>query len=147
MKRTLLILMALMLSLSLTTGALAASNKTQQVFSEGAVGFGVYQKLFWNWSGDNSRVPTNQVLEIATVTLNYFPSGGGSLGRADVTGRDSSGNAVWRLQVVYVEPNKTSHLTFPQGLQLEAGGYVEVGFIHDGPGEIFVSVNGTLLPK
>jgi len=118
---------------------------TQQVFSEGEVKFGGYQKLFWNWSGDNSRVPTKRVLEIATVTLNYFPEGSGSLGRADIVGRDSSNNAVWRLQVVYVEANKTSHLTFPKGLQLNAGGYVEVGFVYDGPGKIFVSVNGALL--
>jgi hypothetical protein len=120
---------------------------TQQVFSEGEVDFGGYQKLFWNWSGDNSHVPTKQILEIATVTLNYFPAGRGSLARADVVGRDSSGSAVWRLQVVYVEPNKTSHLTFPKGLRLKAGGYVEVGFTRDGPGKIFVSVNGMLLPK
>jgi len=35
-------------------------------------------------------------------------------------------------------------LTFPNGLQLKAGGHVEIGFTSDGPGTIFVSVNGTL---
>jgi len=118
---------------------------TQQVFSEDDVEFGGVKPLFWNWSGDNSKVPTNRVLEIATITLNYFPEGGGSLGRADVAGRDSGGSAVWRLQVVYVEPKKTRHLTFPKGLHLEAGGHVEIGFTNDGPGKIFVSINGILI--
>jgi hypothetical protein len=78
------------------------------------------------------------------VTFNYFPAGGGSLGRADISGRDSSGTAVWRLQIVYVEPKKTVHLTFPKGLMLLENGHVEIGFTSEGPGTIFVSVNGTL---
>jgi len=119
---------------------------TQQVFSEGEVAFGGYQKMFWNWSGDNSKVPAKQTLEITAMTLNYFPEGAGVVGRADVTGRDASGNAVWRLQVVYVAPKQTSHLTFPAGLQLATGGHVEVGFTVDGPGKIFVSINGALVP-
>jgi hypothetical protein len=122
-------------------------SMTQQVFSEGEVDFGGYQTLFWNWSGENSKVPAKRVLELTTITLSYFPTGTGTVGRADVSGRDSGGSAVWRLQVVYVEPKKTRHLTFPKGLQLEAGGHVEVGFISDGPGKIFVSANGQLLPK
>ncbi len=117
----------------------------QQVFSEAQVDFGKYGKLFWNWSGDNSTVPQKEVLVITTLTFNYFPSGGGTLGRADISGRDSTGSAVWRLQIVYVEPKRTVHLTFPQGLRLEAGGYVELGFVNEGPGIIFVSANGMLL--
>jgi hypothetical protein len=118
----------------------------QQVYTEGEVTFGsAGQRLFWNWDGDKSRVPPDRVLEIATVTLNYFPEGGGSLGRADVAGRDSNGSAVWRLQIVYVESKKTRHLTFPKGLQLHAGGHVEIGFTSDGPGIIFVSINGYLV--
>jgi len=62
----------------------------QQAYTEGEVTFGnAGQLLFWNWDGDNSKVPANRVLEIATRTLNYFPEGGGDLGRADVAGRDS----------------------------------------------------------
>ena len=117
----------------------------EQVYSERGVDFGNYGRLFWTWSGDNSTVPRQKVLVITTLTFNYFPSGGGTLGRADIAGRDSTGTAVWRLQVVYVEPKKTLHLTFPQGLRLEAGGRVELGFVNQGPGTIFVSANGMLL--
>jgi hypothetical protein len=118
----------------------------QQVFSEVEVDFGNYGKLFWNWSGNNSIIPKKRTLEINTLTFNYFPSGGGTIGRADVTGRDASGNAVWRIQIVYVEPQKTVHLVFPKGLKLKADGYVELGFVIDGPGKIFLSANGMLLP-
>ncbi len=117
----------------------------QQVFSEVQVDFGKYGNFFWNWGGDNSTVPQKKVLVITTLTFNYFPSGGGTLGRADISGRDSKGSAVWRLQVVYVEPKKTVHLTFPQGLRLEEGGHVELGFVNEGPGIIFASANGMLL--
>jgi hypothetical protein len=117
----------------------------QQVFSEHEVDFGNSQsKLFWNWAGDNSTVPANSTLSVTTATFNYFPKGGGTVGRADLCGRDSSGTAVWRLQIVYVEPKKTVHLTFPASLRLKAGGHVEIGFTSDGPGTIFVSVNGRL---
>jgi hypothetical protein len=117
----------------------------QQVFSEQEVDFGTSQKkLFWNWTGDNSKVPHGHTLDVTTATFNYFPTAGGSVGRADLSGRDSTGTAVWRLQIVYVEPKKTVHFTFPKGLVLGAGGHVEVGFTSDGPGTIFVSVNGTL---
>jgi hypothetical protein len=116
----------------------------QQVFSEHEATFGTYSKLFWTWSGDNSVVPPNKVLIITTLTLDYFPSAVGTVGRADIAGRDASGTAVWRLQVVYVEPKKTVHLPFPHGLRLEKGGYVELGFVVDGPGTIFISANGVL---
>jgi hypothetical protein len=117
----------------------------RQVFSEHEVDFGTSQsKLFWNWAGDNSTVPHNKILDVATATFNYFPKDGGSVGRADLCGRDSTDTAVWRLQIIYVEPKKTVHLTFPKGLLLKAGGRVEIGFTSDGPGTIFVSVNGTL---
>jgi len=46
--------------------------------------------------------------------------------------------------VVYVHPKTTNHLTFPGGLLLLAGGYVEVGFIAERPGTIMVSLNGHL---
>jgi len=115
-----------------------------QVFSEHEVNFGTYAKFAWGWPGNNVIVPPNQTLTIFTATFNYFPSGGGTLGRADLTGRDSNANAVWRTQVVYVHPKTTNHLTFPGGLLLLAGGYVEVGFIAEGPGTIMVSLNGHL---
>ena len=121
----------------------------QQVFSEGEVDFGQYGVLFWNWSGQNSVVPANHTLEITSLTLNFFPTGSATVGRADIAGRDApnkgTGNAVWRLQVVYVEPQKTVHLTFPMALKLKAGGHVEVGFVVDGPGKIFLSANGVLV--
>jgi hypothetical protein len=75
----------------------------------------------------------------------------GTVGRADIAGREGgtgtvgTGNAVWRLQAIYVEPYKTVHLTFPGGLSLKAGGHVELGFVIDGPGTIFVSANGKLV--
>lgn len=50
-----------------------------------------------------------------------------------------------RAQVVYVEPNKTKHLTFPVPLRLDAGGHVEIGFTSDGPGTIIVEMNGRLV--
>jgi hypothetical protein len=117
----------------------------QQVFSEQEVDFGNSQQiLFWNWAGDNSTVPPDSILDVTTATFNYFPTGNGSVGRADLCGRDSGNDAVWRFQIVYIEPLKTVHLTFPKGLMLKAGGHVEIGFTSDGPGTIFVSVNGKL---
>jgi hypothetical protein len=122
-----------------------------QVFSEQEVDFGKYGKFFWTWSGDNSVVPAGKTLVIYTLTLNYFPAGSGTVGRADLAGRIGgsgavgTGNAVWRVQVVYVEPHKTVHLTFPGGLSLAAGGHVEIGFVIDGPGKIFASANGKLI--
>jgi hypothetical protein len=118
----------------------------QQVFSETNVAFGQpAQTLFWNWSGNNSTVPPFHALEIGSITYNYFPSGGGTLGRCDASGRDAGGTAVWRQQIVYVQPNRTEQLTFPLPLRVEAGGHVEVGFTSDGPGTIFVSMNGRLV--
>jgi hypothetical protein len=67
------------------------------------------------------------------------------LGRADIAGRDSSGTSVWRLQIVYVEPKQTVHLTFPKALGLEGGGHVEIGFVVEGPGKITVDANGVLV--
>jgi hypothetical protein len=117
----------------------------QQVYSEQEVAFGISQQaLVFNWAGSGSVVPPASTLVVSTATFNYFPTGSGVVGRADLSGRDSGGAAVWRLQVVYVEPKQTVHLTFPNGLQLKAGGHVEIGFTSDGPGTIFVSVNGTL---
>jgi hypothetical protein len=115
------------------------------VFSEQDVDFGIGQKkLIWNWAGGNSDVPANSTLRVTTATFNYFPAGNGTVGRADFCGRDSAGAAVWRFQIIYVEPKKTLHLTFPAGLRVTAGGHVEIGFTSDGPGTIFVSVTGTL---
>jgi hypothetical protein len=118
----------------------------QQVFSEHEAFFGkLYTKMNWSWPGaNNTDVPSKKILEITTLTLNYFPDGGGTVGRADISGRDINGSAVWRLQVIYVEPKKTVHLPFPKALKLEEGGYVEMGFVVDGPGTIFISANGTL---
>ena len=119
----------------------------QQVTADAEVKFGGYRRVDWMWQGDNSTVPAKHTLEVDTITLNYFPEAGGTLGRADLIGRDAGGTAVWRLQVVYVEPKKTRHLTFPKGLRLEAGGYVEIGFTSEGPGTIEASFNGSLVPK
>jgi hypothetical protein len=114
----------------------------QQIYSEVEAFFGKpYTKLSW---GQFVDVPPKKRLEITTLTLNYFPDSGGTVGRADVCGRDVNNNAVWRLQIVYVEPHKTVHLAFPKALTLEAGGYAEIGFVVDGPGTIFISANGTL---
>ncbi len=123
-----------------------ASMAEQQVFSEHEQAFGGYSSLGWGWPG-SPAVPPKKILEITTLTLDYFPTGGGVVGRADIAGRDSTNTAVWRLQVVYVEPNKTVHLPFPNALKLEEGGHVELGFVNDGPGTIFISANGTLVDK
>jgi hypothetical protein len=54
----------------------------QQVYSEVEAFFGKqYAKLFWPWSAPNNVVPPNKILEITTLTLNYFPDGGGTVGR------------------------------------------------------------------
>ena len=124
----------------------------EQVYSSQEVDFGSYAKLFWvqGFDGDNSVVPAHRTLEITTLTLNYFPNDtGGTLGRADISGRDAAdlgtGTAMWRVQIVYVEPKKTVHLTFPKPLRLEAGGHVEIGFTSEGPGTITVDANGALV--
>jgi hypothetical protein len=118
----------------------------QQVFSAGEVRFGnADEPLLWSWSGDNRHVPAGYVLDIGTITLSYFPEAGGTLGRADVVGRDSADSAVWRMQTIFVEPKKTCHLTFPLGLRLEAGGHVQIGFTSEGPGTITVDIQGMLL--
>ena len=57
----------------------------------------------------------------------------------------ANGTAVWRVQIVYVEPQKTEHLPFPVPLRLGSGGHVEIGFSSNGPGTIFVSMNGRLV--
>jgi hypothetical protein len=124
----------------------------QQVYSPQEVDFGQYVKMFWvqGFPGDGSVVPPNHTLEITTLTINYFPKDtGGTLGRADIAGRDAAdlgtGTAIWRLQVVYVEPRKTVHMPFPKALKLEAGGHVEIGFVEEGPGTILVEANGVLV--
>lgn len=126
----------------------------QQVYSPQEVDFGGYVKMFWvqGFAGDGSVVPAKHRLEITAVTLNYFPKQtGGTLGRVDIAGRNEpdlgTGTAMWRLQSVYVEPRKTVHLTFPKALRLEAGGHVEIGFVEEGPGTIFVEANGVLVAE
>ena len=116
-----------------------------QVFSEQEVDFGRTVNFFWNWAAPNDIVPPQRTLEIETLTLNYFPAGGGTTGRADVAGRDATNSAVWRVQIIYVAPKKTVHLPFPRGLRLEPGGHVELSFTSDGPGKIFASANGVLV--
>ena len=120
------------------------ANK-QQVFSEQSVDFGNQMKFSWlAFAGDNTVVPASKKLDVTSLTLSYFPGPGGIVGRADITGRES-GNAVWRLQSVFVSPHNTVHLTFPGGLTLLEGGHVEVSFFTNGPGTIFVSANGKLV--
>lgn len=117
----------------------------EQVYSEQEVDFGNYIHFFWPWAAPNDIVPPHGILEIETLTLDYFPTGAGVVGRADIAGRDAGNTAVWRLQSVYADPKKTVHLTFPRGLRLKAGGHVELGFTSDGPGKLFVSANGVLI--
>lgn len=124
----------------------------KQVYSPTAVDFGKYVTMGWvqGFGGNGSVVPKKYTLEITTLTINYDPKEtGGVLGRVDIAGRDAatlgSGNAIWRLQVVYVKPKKTVHLTFPKALRLEAGGHVEIGFVGEGPGTILVEANGVLV--
>ena len=119
----------------------------QQVYSPQEVTFGNYVRMFWvqGFAGDGSVVPPHKTLEISTLTLNFFPSSAGTIGRLDVSGRNEAGTAMWRLQAVYVEPKKTVHLTFPTALRLESGGHVELGFTSDGPGTILVDANGLLV--
>lgn len=144
MKRLSIIVFMLGLCIVLTP---SLSTAQMQVFSERLIDYGDYGRCFWTWQGDNSVVPKGWILEIYTATLNYFPSSEGTYGRADLAGRDANGSAVWRTQVVFVEPKKTVHLTFPGGLKLEQGGFVEVGFIEGDQGDIFVSFNGKLSRK
>jgi hypothetical protein len=130
-----------------TKSMMEASMAEQQVYSEEQVDFGKYTTLNFNFTG-SPTVPPKKILELTTLTLAYFPGAtGGTVGRADIAGRDSGNNAVWRLQIVYVEPLKTAHLTFPNALQLGEGGHVEIGFVNDGPGTIFISANGSLVDK
>jgi len=123
----------------------------EQVYSSQEVDFGSYAPMYWVRDFDGgSVVPAHRTLEITTLTLNYFPKDtGGTLGRVDISGRDAAdvgtGTAMWRLQIVYVEPKKTVHLTFPKPLRLEAGGHVEIGFTSEGPGTMSVEANGALV--
>lgn len=121
-----------------------------QVYSAASVSYGSYSTCCWNWldtyniGTNNGNVPEDKILEITTATINYFPTGSGTVGRIDICGRNTIGNAVWRYPVVYVEPKKTVHLTFPGGLSLGPGGYVEIFFTSEGPGTITVDLNGQL---
>jgi hypothetical protein len=103
--------------------------------------------MFWvyGFAGSGSTVPSNKVLEVTSLTVNFFPAGAETVGRADIAGRNAAGISVWRLQCVYVEPKKTVHLTFPAALRLEPGGYLELGFTSDGPGTLLVEANGQLI--
>jgi hypothetical protein len=107
------------------------------------VEFSKMSQLMWPWGG--VAVPKKKMLELTTLTLNYFPSKGGKVGRAGIEGRDSANNAVWRLQCVYVEPLKTVHLIFPKGLKLKAGGSVALLFPDNGPGTVTMEATGTLV--
>ena len=128
----------------------------QQAWAEYGAQYGAGPGKPW-WTvpviGQFQEVPAGQVLKVYTATLSYLPeSPDGKIGRADVCGRDAAGAAVWRLQIVYVEPQRTLHLTFPQGLLVESGGWVEVFASPDGdaspnptgPGLMWVSFTATL---
>jgi hypothetical protein len=125
----------------------------QQVYSFGEVKFGNIVKLFWvpAFPGDGGTVPPNHVLDITSICLNFFPEGAATVGRVNIGGRDGpgvgSGSVVWALQVVYVDPKTTLHLTFPSPLRLKAGGHVELAFLDDGPGTIIFDVNGMLVGR
>jgi hypothetical protein len=120
------------------------SNMPEQVYSAQEAEFGSpAKKLSWYQGFD--VVPEHRTLEITTFTLNFFPKDTGTLGRAGIGARDAAGNTMWALQSIYVEPKKTTHLTFPRPLRLEAGGYVEIEFVLEGPGTILVEANGALV--
>jgi hypothetical protein len=100
----------------------------QQVSSVLSVVAGASRILHWNWTGraNNSNVPLKTVLDISTLTFNYYPSSGAAnVARVVVEGGDSKGTLVWVVDV-YVEKEKTHHLPFPLALRLEPGGQVEV---------------------
>src|SRR5260370_40454310 len=116
----------------------------QQVYLIASLDSGT-ERLTGNWGGkDDATVPKGMVLVISTLTFNFFPKGTGTLGRAGITGRDSAGVAVWRLQNVFMEPKKTLHLPFPAGLRLEAGGSVELTVTAEEPGSVTAEANGLL---
>lgn len=149
MKKIIAVLIFLASFMSLTMSPAMAGILAVQVYSETSVSHSNYANCQWNWGGgDNVVVPSKKTLSISSATFNYFPAGtGGVVGRADLAGRDASGYAVWRQKIVYVEEYQTVQLTFPQPLLLEEGGWVEVGFVNDGPGNISVSLQGYLIDK
>lgn len=99
----------------------------KQVWSGLSVVAGQSRILYWTWgTANNSIVPLKTVLDISTLTFNYFPSSGAAnVARVVVDGRDSKGTLVWNVDV-YVEKEKSLHLPFPLALRLEPGGHVEV---------------------
>ena len=123
----------------------------RQVFSPTSVDLGQSQRASWlNWPVANtSVVPAGYTLEVTTITCNFFPSAGATLGRANISGRDApdlgTGNAVWYFQALYVEPRRTLHLTFPDGLLVEENGHVAIGFYNEGPGTLFIELHGALV--
>ena len=128
----------------------------QQVWADGGADYGTMpQKAIWLLPPDQQfqNVPDGQTLRLYTATLSYLPeSPQGTVGRADLCGRNAQGNAIWRLQVVYIEKQRTLHLTFPQGLEIGPGGSLEVFASPDGdatpnptgPGDIHYSFTATL---
>jgi hypothetical protein len=129
---------------------------SQQVWAEYGAQYGTGPgKPIWSLpaGGQFQDVPAGELLRIYTATLSYLPEDPkATIGRADLAGRNAAGSAIWRLQIVYVEPQRTLHLTFPQGLTVGAGGWVEVFASADGdasphptgPGEIWVSFTAAL---
>jgi hypothetical protein len=127
----------------------------QQAWSDGGADYGAAPaKVWWPAPPDQQfqDVPAGQLLKIYTATLSYLPeSPQGTVGRIDICGR-IAGDAIWRLQVVYVEKQRTLHLTFPQGLEIGPTGYLEVFASLDGdatpnptgPGSIHYSFTATL---
>jgi hypothetical protein len=119
---------------------------SQPVFSAASVDSGQSTKLFWpGFAGDGSTVPPGRTLQIAALTFAFFPKNGGVIGRANISGRDSGGSSIWRLQTVYIPPLTTIHLTFSAGLILPAGGNIEIGFFDHGPGTVVLDANGLLI--
>ena len=128
----------------------------QQAWADGGADYGTMpQKAIWLVTPGQQfqNVPNGKTLKVYTATLSYLPeSPQGTVGRADLCGRNAQGSAVWRLQVVYIEKQRTLHLTFPQGLEIGAGGCLEVFASPDGdatpnptgPGDIHYSFTATL---
>jgi hypothetical protein len=116
----------------------------QQVWSGLAVTVGASRILHWNWTGraNNSNVPLKTVLDISTLTFNYFPSSGAAnVARVWSMGETQRAHSSGTLMSTSRE--KTLHLPFPLALRLEPGGHVEVTAGSDVG--VVVSANGRLV--
>ncbi len=140
MKRLLSITICLVLFFVSASSLVVAQ---EQAWSGHSANSGEIGTFVWSWG---TSVPVRRFLDIYSATLTYFPAEGGTIVKVGLDGRDVNGNAVWRLQAIYLEPQKTMHMTFPNGLRLPTGGHVEI-FCSEGTGSVYVDLNGRLNKK